>query len=220
MVDGGTIFADRVYMPTGVRPWLLLVCCWSLAGCAKQNPIWNLVGGGGTDSAGAPASDDPVPTSGVTESGDAGSGSSTIATSSDTAASTSSTSGDDTTGSTSAAASATQGSTGTLNCGGLAHGGHCWYFGALGESCEQTCNTHAGIDEHGTYVFVGSGAPNPSRCEEVMEQFGVFDQVVSVQSTDGYGCHWWEDQIHWESGGPTLPDVFDADSRRMCACLE
>lgn len=110
----------------------------------------------------------------------------------------------------------------TQPCGGAWSAGFCWYYGDLYESCTDVCSTHGGYDQAGTRDYVGSGAPDDTRCGEIMPLVGVNRPVATVISSSGHGCYWFEDDdtVHWERGGPTQAGSRSINVRRLCACLE
>jgi hypothetical protein len=194
-----------------------LGCC--IAGCSKPNPIWNLVGNSDTvGSTSDGGSGGNVTTTDVSTSSD---GDPTMQSTTDGTTGVSSTT-DASTGLGLGGSTGGSGSTGSLDCAGVPYGGHCWYYGQLLENCNDVCQSHGGYDEDGTRDFVGSGAPNDTRCSEVMAVAGSSAAVVTAVGSSGYGCHWFQDdnEVLWETPGPTTATAAASNVRRLCACQQ
>lgn len=52
-------------------------------------------------------------------------------------------------------------------CGGLTIGGHCWYLGTSGQSCDAACSTQGGCNLTGTKDYAGS-AGTQANCQAVI----------------------------------------------------
>ncbi|MFT3922258.1 MAG: hypothetical protein QM778_06965 [Myxococcales bacterium] len=104
--------------------------------------------------------------------------------------------------------------------------GVCWYLGAYGQSCRQTCEAHGGYDAR-TPTFVGSSAQGGSaeNCHAVLSALGSTGNVVASTRPDelGLGCHQWSTGINYWLNG--LGQGFDPDdsgvsARIACGCLQ
>ena len=81
------------------------------------------------------------------------------------------------------------GGTSSAPCSGVRYAGICWYLGAPGSSCAQTCTGHGGpsalaVSHVGTVAQGGSLA----ECASVLSHLGVAGTVQNVSSTSGVGC--------------------------------
>jgi len=108
-------------------------------------------------------------------------------------------------------------------CSGASLAGVCWYLGAAGASCNDTCREHGGYLEAAT-AFVGTLAQGggPERCNAVLRALGEARDVRSVERTDGrgVGCHFFgtEDVPWWLSGPDFNPDSRLNRARLVCGC--
>ncbi|HEX6243056.1 MAG TPA: hypothetical protein VFZ61_19215 [Polyangiales bacterium] len=108
-------------------------------------------------------------------------------------------------------------------CGGKRVLDLCWYFGAQGASCEQTCRDKGGFDAR-AIKRVGSEAQGGSlrACAQVLAALGFPGSVIPGYRDDGagVGCHVWENGDGWWL---IMPDFSSAASisvaTRACACL-
>ena len=112
----------------------------------------------------------------------------------------------------------------TAVCGGLTIGGHCWYLGTSGQSCDAACSTHGGCNLTGTKNYSGS-AGSLANCQTVINaldpaySFPVSD--VSLPGATAVGCG----KIYLTGGERrryTSPETTCAAAttnfRRACAC--
>jgi hypothetical protein len=117
-------------------------------------------------------------------------------------------------------------------CGGQRLGGHCFYLGAWGESCDQACLTHGGCDLAGTRDYAGS-AGTDGQCVAALGALGQAGAPHQAYSNNPYGC-----QLCWPStpytywspgvGITPTPCVYPSCEtdcsgsagicRRVCAC--
>lgn len=119
-----------------------------------------------------------------------------------------------------------------IQCDGVAVGGACWYYGEIGDSCDDVCALHGGYDDR-TRTYAGS-AGTDSQCMQVLEALQVLEDTdgqLTVYSEDqGLGCHVWEIALGTEglraqwnrSLTPTTPQAASADPwmRRACVCQQ
>ncbi len=117
-------------------------------------------------------------------------------------------------------------------CDGMAIGGFCWYYGAIGESCEAVCAPHGSYNE-ATKSYAGSEGTD-SQCMQVLETLGALSdadgQLTVSTEAQGFGCHVWEIALGTEglraqwyrSLTPTTAEAASADPwiRRACACQQ
>jgi hypothetical protein len=100
----------------------------------------------------------------------------------------------------------------------------CWYLGALGNSCQQTCASHGGYDTR-TAAAVGTPAQGGSlaNCSQVLNALGHTGQVASGMRPDGMplGCHVWAPDGWWIQNGTNFnANISAAPARISCACLQ
>lgn len=97
----------------------------------------------------------------------------------------------------------------------------CWYLGAVGASCVQTCARHGGYDP-AMADAVGSAAQGGSvdGCDEVMAALGHAGVVLSGYRSDsfGLGCHLWGSELWWLSRPDFSPSSGTSPARVACAC--
>ena len=202
--------------------------------CSKQNPVWGLEGSDEGASTGLETSGlIPSESEGTNSGGsDGGTSDSTSTSGGSDPTIPSGTSGADATGSSggvddggeSTGAASDGASTGIdAGCEGEPSDGYCWYYGELGQNCNEVCGPHGGWDPGGT-LYVGSNAPDETRCGTLMSLMGVDSPLfpVTVISGGGEGCYWIEtyDQVHWESNVDTTENAAALNVRRPCACQQ
>lgn len=100
----------------------------------------------------------------------------------------------------------------------------CWYLGAEGDSCRQTCTSHGGYDTR-TAATVGTEAQGGSvaSCRQVLGALGHTGQVGEGTRPDGLalGCHVWAPDGWWMHDGDDFSgNVGAAPARIACACLQ
>jgi hypothetical protein len=101
----------------------------------------------------------------------------------------------------------------------------CWYLGALGASCVETCTDHGGVAEDAaSYVGTEAQGGSAEECAALLELLGLGNTVSSGTRTSvdqlGLGCHVFPDSNWWLSA----PDFDAADSlgnvQIVCGCLQ
>ena len=100
----------------------------------------------------------------------------------------------------------------------------CWYLGAQGASCDQTCRDKGGFDARSIKRVGTSGQGGSLRaCTQVLATLGYSGNVTPGYRDDGVGlgCHIWEERDLWWLD--TMPDFNPAASISIatiaCACL-
>ncbi len=100
----------------------------------------------------------------------------------------------------------------------------CWYFGALGQSCNTVCSTHGGFDTR-TLSVVGTALQGGSQeeCKQVLKALGVTNAAPQAAfRTDGrgFGCHIWDNKAYWLAlaNNPMNPSLSSARARIACGC--
>lgn len=77
-------------------------------------------------------------------------------------------------------------------CAGIERFGICWYLGAAGASCDDTCSLHGGPSE-AALARVGTSAQggSPEECRAILIGLGQRADVVTATRPDdrGVGCH-------------------------------
>lgn len=124
------------------------------------------------------------------------------------------------------------------NCGGncicklpceVTQGGLCWYRGAVGSSCNDTCAAAGRYYDDATRTFAGSDGTN-SNCAALAAAYGKSGATTGsgfspLYVSEGLGCY---------DGGGTgfvrdtartrsfafFPAVFGSGARRLCACQD
>ena len=113
--------------------------------------------------------------------------------------------------------------TGTeAGCGeGVLLYGICWYFGALGDSCNETCDLHGGYDEATPeYVGIESQGGSLEECQAIFTALGSSETVSEGSNSAGYGCHFWQGSGLWWLNSPAFDPSASADAaREVCGCL-
>jgi hypothetical protein len=111
------------------------------------------------------------------------------------------------------------------DCAGTLVGGLCFYLGAVGQSCDETCNAHGGFDA-ATVAVVGTAAQDgsPEECSDVLTALlGNADQTVMSTSDDvGLGCHvFGQEPARWWLTSPAFSAGASLNNARVaCACSE
>jgi hypothetical protein len=107
-------------------------------------------------------------------------------------------------------------------CAGTVVLGLCWYLGALGSTCTDTCSAHGGFDIAATYCLGSTGQGGTlSHCHEVLSALGNTGNVNLGMRADGLGlgCHVWSDGRPWWLDSPDAnPDNAIADAQVACGC--
>jgi predicted small lipoprotein YifL len=109
-------------------------------------------------------------------------------------------------------------------CGGVTALNLCWYLGAMGDSCNQTCASHSGYDAR-TASTVGTAAQGGSlaNCTQVLRALGFAGPVGAGMRPDGLGigCHVWDSDGWWiETSDFSPTTTAGATPRIACACLK
>jgi len=107
-------------------------------------------------------------------------------------------------------------------CSGARVLGLCWYLGAAGESCQQTCASRGGYDSR-TAGLVGPTSQGGSvdNCSAVVRALGHNTDAADGTRADGIGigCHLWGADAWWLHDGSNLDPSFSAPQARIaCAC--
>ena len=75
----------------------------------------------------------------------------------------------------------------TTPCGAVV-GGFCWYKGAIGTNCDDTCAAQGKVYDEATRTYAGSDGTNQN-CTDVATAIGpVSSNAINGQSDGGYGC--------------------------------
>ncbi len=113
-------------------------------------------------------------------------------------------------------------------CAGTTVGGHCWYRGAVNESCIVVCTTHGDVDA-ATVTYAGAAAAgdrsNLAHCQAIVTAFSglAFNNTVdNVQDPNDFGCADEPDKNRSEliSLNATVASDRNLLVRRYCACSE
>lgn len=107
--------------------------------------------------------------------------------------------------------------------GGIYAGGHCWYRGEEGDSCNRVCQDAGGRYSEATATEVGSirDGGTQKKCTEVADLFGRprAHPRGRYGRNRGLGCsEQWSVVTWWMRDGPTTGAARDRDMRRFCAC--
>jgi hypothetical protein len=99
--------------------------------------------------------------------------------------------------------------------GGIEVGGHCWYFGSLGQSCTQVCS---GIGAYSaeTLTYAGSGGTN-ANCTAVLDALGAPGSGMTT-GTGAYGCAYSTSNNRRRYTSSTTEGAATGTVRRACAC--
>jgi hypothetical protein len=130
--------------------------------------------------------------------------------------------------------------TGCFNCngvGGVVVGGHCWFYGAAGQSCNTVCGTLGLSYDEATRTFAGSDG-SVDNCNAVLTALVIKgvpaddDGCADYQGTsNGRGCATLNgigrcpespprpaDSCWWRDPAPTDAAASDISTERVCAC--
>ena len=111
-------------------------------------------------------------------------------------------------------------------CAGTVVGGHCWYRGAVGESCTAVCATHGAIDP-ATVSYAGApvagSRANQANCQAIVTAFAGLafaPGIDNVQDPNDFGCGDEPDKNRSEliSLNATVATSSNPMVRRYCAC--
>jgi hypothetical protein len=72
----------------------------------------------------------------------------------------------------------------------------CWYLGAAGASCDDTCTSHGGFDPRAAqHVGTTSQGGSNGDCRQILTALGKSGSVTTATRSDnnGFGCHIWND---------------------------
>ena len=115
-------------------------------------------------------------------------------------------------------------------CSGELYSGICWYLGALGDSCTDTCADHGGTAaEAATYVGTSGQGGSLAECEAILDLLGVANANRTEQATSDYGvgCVLFfgtvsTGQPYWITNTPFDPDdsLASGQGRMACGCNE
>ncbi|MDB4989704.1 MAG: hypothetical protein JWN04_4882 [Myxococcaceae bacterium] len=133
---------------------------------------------------------------------------------------------DDAGSSTDAGAAADAGApdAGVTNCAGAPAVGLCWYLGAFGASCDETCTSHGGFDSR-AIVHVGTTKQGGSLsdCSQILSALGFTSAAYHAYRTDDYAlaCHMWRSGVTYWLDDPSA--FFRSSSsgplaRLACGC--
>lgn len=113
----------------------------------------------------------------------------------------------------------------TVGCCDAFVGGSCWYFGAPGASCDETCAAQGLVYDDATLSVAGSAGPSFAECNAVLD---AIDAPAGVFGAGDTGCDTAVGCVHKEGFGrfrctsiPTTSDAFDpgpTGAARACAC--
>lgn len=112
------------------------------------------------------------------------------------------------------------------SCAGLRQDNVCWYLGADGQSCNQTCQTHAGFDV-ASLLSIGTPAQGGSveRCSALLAALlgnaaGAIQE--GTRADVGVGCHLFgaELQRWWLTDPPFEPGASAPAIQVACGCNE
>lgn len=107
---------------------------------------------------------------------------------------------------------------------GVEVGGHCWFLGYQGESCQSVCVSEGLVYSEATREFAGSDTHWEGTCGSVLSALGVPSGPVFVSSSLDTGCAFCSVQGPCGSAhrrrytGSTTSTGASALSRRACAC--
>jgi hypothetical protein len=109
-------------------------------------------------------------------------------------------------------------------CVGASVLGLCWYLGAPGDSCVETCSARGGPDPRAR-SFVGTAGEGGSAeaCQQILDALGYASRVMGGERDDGrgLGCHRWDNDVSWWLGRPDFDETSSMDSAQVvCACRE
>ena len=115
-------------------------------------------------------------------------------------------------------------------CAGELYGGICWYLGARGDSCTETCANHGGTAaEAASYVGTDDQGGSLAECAAVLQLLGVANanSTTGFTSNDGVGCVVYFGVLGvglpvWITNTPFNPDDSpgSGQSRLACGCNE
>lgn len=109
-------------------------------------------------------------------------------------------------------------------CAGASHGGVCWYLGAAGATCEETCEAHGGFaPETAAYVGTAAQGGSSAQCATILGLLGEDGAVITASRSDvGIGCHQWgvEGQAYWLTAPDFSPTAGSSVARVVCGCKE
>ena len=115
-------------------------------------------------------------------------------------------------------------------CGGQRVGGHCFYLGDWGQSCDTACQGHGGCDLAGTRDYAGS-AGSDGQCVAALGALGQGATPHQAYSNNPFGCQLcWPNTpyTYWSPGSMPCDGEFQScvttcaaaagACRRVCAC--
>jgi hypothetical protein len=115
-----------------------------------------------------------------------------------------------------------------VTCNGTLIAGFCWYKGNLGQSCDQVCAPHGGVNLAGTRDYAGSNG-TPQNCANVaavlepgVTSYGTY--LYNVPLCDGatnwgFACHIVPSlNTTYRCEYPTKTDTGFMTVERICAC--
>lgn len=118
------------------------------------------------------------------------------------------------------------GTVAACGAGGQQVAGKCWYLGAAGDSCVETCNARGGVD-NATLTYVGTSGGNAGNCGTVLQELGYGSGSASSSSncpgpTEGPGCALVVPyNYRYYVTCPSATVGFSSSSyRRVCACAQ
>lgn len=109
--------------------------------------------------------------------------------------------------------------------GGVWYASNCWYLGEGGENCVEVCATRGGYsDATSTITGTPSEGGGWEACRDIFRLMGYDDEVGAASrlslSSEGLGCHVWEDEFWWLLHPDVNPEASYPVAERVCACLE
>jgi hypothetical protein len=95
--------------------------------------------------------------------------------------------------------------------------GACWYLGASGATCDDTCAAQGKVYDDATRTFAGSDGTN-SNCIGVLSVFGSFSFNGASPLGSALGCAVYVEMDAYRDTTFTQPESGLSDWRRACAC--
>ena len=132
------------------------------------------------------------------------------------------TAGYNTTGGNSAVDAGAGGGAGATACSGVTYGGICWYYGALGSSCQQVCANHGQpATEAATFVGTSTQGGSAAKCGLIFGLLGIDTTPKSGTRSDGLGlgCHFYQTTGYWWLSSPAFSvTASQGNSSLVCGC--
>jgi hypothetical protein len=96
-------------------------------------------------------------------------------------------------------------------------GGFCWFLGARGENCDDTCAAAGRYYDEATASYVGSDGSD-ANCQAVLTALGAPGTFSEIPCLYGYGCLYVAPNDLRCVTPATTSDAGDGDAQRACAC--